>query len=369
VPDAIAEAPPRWEFYIGGALGLILGLGLRINDMIGTEIPGAILYSSIGAAARALVWFLVFSWLDGIPWRGALRQKTLAAGIVLLLPLAIVSGVLLRPVVMQTFCAFVALTLASTAQAVPIAHNLRLGRWVIVPVAVAALATYLGLVFDPAWRSASALSRSRVTARYYGARLHEVGAAPPLQRPLLIRRLNDMNQKLILDPLYVGLKSDPNNERLALDAAAWERARWDLLPNNVSSNNFLEQTDKVQANDPFGTEALILEFQFRLTVARFNAVDLKRPQKEEDAAKKIRDRYLQEAAKLLQRIIDLDPGQETILRYRLMQALLDTRDGERYSEAMTQAALIKELDENAPGPRWRLTDEQRESVRALFKPQ
>jgi hypothetical protein len=361
-PKAFAESPPRWEFYLGGALGLVLGLGLRINDLIGTEVPRAILYSSIGAVARALVWFIVFSWLDGISSRGRYRQIAMAGGLILVVLFGWFSGALLRPVVLQLFWVLAALAFTEAAKVVPMSPRTRLGRWVLAPLAVLASATYLGLVCDPTWRSASLLGHSRQAARFYSANLYEIATASPAGKRVLVQRLWPLTQEKILAPLYSAIQVDPQDTRPRLEAAGWERALWELLPNNSSSNKVLALTEEVKVLDPFGTEAQVREFQFRLVVARYNRVDPKQPAPVAEEAGKIRDRYLGEANKLLDQIVERDPALETRLRFRLIEALLDTSDPQRIKEAWKQMEVVKELDANAPGPRWRLSDEQRQRL-------
>jgi hypothetical protein len=377
VPEFVLASPPRWEFYLGGALGLVLGLGLRVNDLMGTEVPRSILFASIGAVARALIWFVVFSWLDGIPGRGKYRQMALVCGLLLVGVFGVFSGAILKPVVLQLFWVFAALALAGTASVVPLSPQARLGRWALVPVAIAAVATYLGLVCDPAWRSAGLLCHSRQAARFYPDRLHEVATAPPYQQPILIRRTGEILRKSILGPLYDGLNADPNNERLALEAASWERALWELEPKEKSLEATLEKSSEralaltagVHKYDPYGTEALVREYHFRLTVARFNPeFREKRSKKGEENLQNQRQARFQRLAELLSEILERDPALGARLRFRLIEALMDTRDAERIKEARAQIPVVKALDENAPGPRWRLSEEQRERIREWLKP-
>jgi len=378
-PGSLAESPPRWEFYLGGALGLVLGLGLRINDLIGTEMPRAILYSSIGAVARALIWFLVFSWFDGIPGRGRYRQLAMTGGLVLVAVFGIFSGALLRPVVLQLFWIFAALAVTGAIKVVPMSPQARLGRWVLVPLAIGAAATYLGLVCDPSWRAAGKLCEARQAARFYPDRLHEVGSARPFQQPVLIRQSADFVRKKILVPLYDGIKIDPTDETLTLEAAGWERALWELSPNESSSmresilidgGEFVSNEKGMPARlagvrnyDPNGTPAFISRFHFRLTVARFSPEFRESlPAKSQEHIQSRRAVEFREAEKLIAEIIEHDPALEARLRFRLIEALLDTRDRERIQQAYQQMEKVKELDATAPGPRWRLTDEQRERL-------
>jgi hypothetical protein len=363
LPESLAESPPRWEFYLGGALGLVLGLGLRINDLIGTEVPRAILYSSIGAVTRALIWFIVFSWLDGIPSRGQYRQLAMTGGLVLIAVFGIFSGALLRPVVLQLFWVFAALALTGAIKVVPMSPQARLGRWVLAPLAVGAAATFLGLVCDPCWRAAGKLCDARQAARFYPDRLHEVGSARPYQQPMMIRQAADFVRKKVLASLYDSVKLEPTDEIPALEAAGWERALWELNPNENSSKNASLLIGGVRGYDAEGVQAIIQEFHFRLTVARFSPEfreSLSAKSQEHIQARRAAE--FREAEKLINEITERDPALEARLRFRLIEALLDTRDRARIQQAYQQMEKVKELDANAPGPRWRLTDEQRERL-------
>src|SRR5262249_30897548 len=139
-------------------------------------------------------------------------------------------------------------------------------------------------------------------------------------------------------PLYDALIADPSNERIALEAAAWERALWELEPKERSLEKALEKTSEralalttgVHKYDPYGTEALVQELHFRLTVARFNPeFREKLSKKEEENLQRQRPSRFQKAQELIDQIIQRDPALETRLRFRLIDALMDTKDSDR----------------------------------------
>src|SRR5262249_2564946 len=125
-PTAPAEASgsserlPRWEFYLGGVVGLLLGLALRILDLTPEHRPD-VLFIPIGGGAigRALVWFGAFSLFEGVRLDAAARRKALLVGLVLLLAFGLVSGALMRPTVAQLFWVVAGLALAERV-AVPV---------------------------------------------------------------------------------------------------------------------------------------------------------------------------------------------------------------------------------------------------------
>src|SRR5689334_264323 len=58
-PNHLTTQSPdvRWEFYVGGMFGLVLGFVLRVN----TATPGNILAETYSAAVRSVVWFAAFA--------------------------------------------------------------------------------------------------------------------------------------------------------------------------------------------------------------------------------------------------------------------------------------------------------------------
>src|SRR5207248_2990812 len=102
---------PRWEFYIGGVAGLLLGLLLRVLDLPGSEEPNTILYSAYGAVGRALIWFVAFALFEGVNWSSPVRRNALLVGLGLVLVFGFISGALLRPALLQTFWVVAALAL------------------------------------------------------------------------------------------------------------------------------------------------------------------------------------------------------------------------------------------------------------------
>src|SRR5262249_32324510 len=77
-------APPgavRWEYYIGGSLGLLLGFVLRV----GALPPEDVLGEAVGAGLRAVVWFAAFALYERVRWTDAERVGALAAGVAALL--------------------------------------------------------------------------------------------------------------------------------------------------------------------------------------------------------------------------------------------------------------------------------------------
>src|SRR5262249_1179867 len=89
---------PRWEFFLGGAFGLIIGLGLRVNDLPGAEYSNAILQAGGAAVARAIVWFLAFALFETGNWNTAQRRRALNIGLAFVAGfLPCVGGRLRRP--------------------------------------------------------------------------------------------------------------------------------------------------------------------------------------------------------------------------------------------------------------------------------
>src|SRR5260370_36909683 len=109
-PDTMDSGPwMRWEFYVGGMVGLVLGFVLRALD----QSPDEILLEGTFSACRSIIWFAAFALFYSIPWPGASRPLALSAGMVALLLNLLVSGGIAMPSVAQHFWVMAALALNS----------------------------------------------------------------------------------------------------------------------------------------------------------------------------------------------------------------------------------------------------------------
>ncbi len=154
--DAFA---PRWEFYIGGMLGMIGGFLLSswpASDDPATQAEFII--SGVVAGCRAIVWFAAFAVFETVPWTRVLMRAAIAAGVIaLLLNLCVSGGIALPSVALPLwFMAALALNTLPT----PPKWNARTWVGVVLPLPLlAALCLYyLLVVFIPVTRSLASLN-------------------------------------------------------------------------------------------------------------------------------------------------------------------------------------------------------------------
>jgi hypothetical protein len=103
---------PRWEFYLGGVVGLLLGLFLRLIDLPITDAPQSITGIAAAAVGRSLVWFLAFALFEGTLWRTTARRRAVATGLILVALAGFAFGTILMPAVSQYFWAIAGIALS-----------------------------------------------------------------------------------------------------------------------------------------------------------------------------------------------------------------------------------------------------------------
>src|SRR5262249_19014422 len=96
----------RWEFYLGGMAGLLLGYFLREANQSADAMlafapltPAETIARALVAGGRSVLWFAVFALLEGVPWTRRSMALALAAGVAaLLIHLSIASSISLPSV-------------------------------------------------------------------------------------------------------------------------------------------------------------------------------------------------------------------------------------------------------------------------------
>src|SRR5262249_842050 len=157
-PEAFARL--RWEFYLGGVAGLLLGFVLRAGNMA----PEFILMEGVMAGIRSVIWFVAFAVIDGVLWRSAGRPLVLAAGVLALLVNLLFSGGIGLPSVAQPLWIMAALALNVAlppgGEAAKTAGN---WVWTVLPVPALAVLwlVYLAMVYGPVTNAADAVAQAR----------------------------------------------------------------------------------------------------------------------------------------------------------------------------------------------------------------
>jgi hypothetical protein len=355
-PPADAGEPPlRWEFYLGGMGGLILGFLLRASGLSQDEI----LTEGVVSAGRSIIWFVAFAAFDGIIWSGRWRTLALAGGVAALLINLSVSGGLSSPSVALPMWAVVALTLNGLPQDAP--HRAvpsGPGRLLPVPLTAAVALLYFLLIYQPVTASFAAMTEARgYYAPYAGelakaeVRLKEKADTPARERLQLVAGPSAIAAKLILPAVERARAADPGNVTPLKDLAHWKGQLWKLNPVSAPlREQALAAVEAAQRLDPEGREAYLVEYDLRLLFA-----DAAREAGNRDGA----NQELGRAAKAVREVVRRDPT-EARLRYQLADVLF--RAGGEV-DGREQAHKALQLDDVATEPGRKLTDAQREQAR------
>jgi hypothetical protein len=388
--SADAGEPPvpwtRWEFYLGGMLGLILGFVLRAMD----QSPDEILLEGAYSFCRAIVWFAAFALFYSIPWFGPSRIVALLAGIAALLLNLLVSGGIGMPSVAQPLWIMAALTLNSLGPFAPSPDSTfsprgnggegrvrpRPASWLLrmlpLPLLSGLGLAYVLLLFCPAVGCGDALAQAR---HYYAdwphvrsildydkcyvAGLFASGTAEPLHPlPMLALRPDELAKQAsarvrfvnhylleILGPLEHAVVADPGNASAWLELAEWyaEQAKINSESNFTKAIQCAEQARLL---DPDNKEPYL----FKGRLYRFLAERFKQHEKADYGR----------AAAAIRAAVQRDPT-DARLRYQLAETLFlaDLPVDGRY-----HAKIAQELDDQATQPERELTDVQRKQIRA-----
>jgi hypothetical protein len=366
------DRPPRWEFYIGGVTGLLLGLLLRVLDLPGSEEPNTILYSAYGAVGRALIWFVAFALFEGVRWPGPTRRNELLIGLGLVLVFGLVSGALLRPVVMQTFWVIAALALAGEPLPDDVTRPPILIRTLPAGLMLVAAIAYFVLLVQPAVTTAQLVAHAHRAASIYATdRIHydaEV-AVKSEEKQTARRRAKVFLETKIVAPLAQAVRANPGDADLQTELAGWARVNWKFAP-NLSTDEILKHTQTAATTDPYNAVPLVREFQLRATFATIHPNVYPDPKKYVEYTQKLRDEQFAAMDKLIPEILTRDPSMDARLRYRKIQSMIEVKDDKRYTTAInTDIPKLIDDDNAETRPRWKLTTNQRRQLDKWLKGQ
>jgi hypothetical protein len=348
------EKATRWEFYIGGMVGLVLGFIWAYGD-VPPEAPAKEVMN-LGSAAiyRAVLWFASFAMLETVraPSRALVISILVGVGIVLLL--GIVSDVPGRPTVL--FPLFVLLALAANL-ARPETSGIA-GAW-DKPVRVAGVMFTAGLALAcmitaglPAWSTASAIRQARMSSRHFPDKHRDFeNARFGIGRANALTSARSFLLTNILKPLLDAAERDPHNAALWLEIARWRRPLWQyqLIADPENAARVADETRKAAERagqlDPNNLAAKRSLFEALLLFRKNSTVR----QSERIAAMN----------KLIGQIAEREPTSEVPLRYRMVQMLLDRGDTEGVD---AEAATLLRLDDVEGSPHGRINADQREEI-------
>jgi hypothetical protein len=371
-----AEPRFRWEFYLGGMLGLILSFLLRVGPVLmeggGGSAGEKILGEGVLAAIRSLLWFMSFAILERIDWPARLRGLVLTTGVGALLLNLLVSGGISLPSVACLLLAVMALALNAWGYW-PLSW-LRQSRVLLtipVPVLAGLSLIYFATVFYPVTGGAALTRRALTARRYLLAR--NPNPVTLSERTILARNLH----KAVIPTLREAVELDAGNASLALDLAKVLGQIWTLTPKDESpgkqaldwagfairldpeSRNGYQTLYELHMFFAYGLEhqpvspGLGMLFGGAYQVSHLLRLRAKNLEYQENL-KKAREQH-RIAAEALARYLVMDPWNVEV-RFLVARACFDAGDLER----ARQQALETLVKNETVHPSRKLTDAQRE---------
>ncbi len=352
------EPPVRWEFYLGGMLGLTLGSVPRLAEA-GT---GGVLAEGVSAAARSAAWFLSFAVYERLPATSRGRALALAAGVAaLLLTLCVADGIG-SPSVAGLLWPALALGL-NAADARPAARLGRLTsvRILMLPAVTAAALVYLFFISYPVTAANAAAYRAAANGRFF---LDQVAARP---KSWPASRSSDAIKRQVIAPLERARTLDPDDARYAVRLADWYGRLGAIFPATPkvpdcfsAAFRFATLAEKLDPDGLEGPRAKVALCRLRAQVFEGEAKDVARAKdgkREKDLRNLAREQH-RLAAGVLAKVVERIPN-DAGLRFALAEQWFD---GGNVAAGRRQAVAALRLDQAATVPGRRLTDAQRPLV-------
>jgi O-Antigen ligase len=331
-----AEVGPseiRWEFYWGGAAGLVVAFLLRAGDLG----SGQILTEGVLSVVRATVWFGVFAGFTSIPKVGRTLVLTMGLGVTALLCNLLISGGIAQPSVAQPLWVVAALAL-------PVMTTVQFPAWraALGLAASLVLVVVFGFaVYEPLWRVDTLLAEAR---RHYGEDdmpgwRNQVKqrwlAALQTQNPRVIepafRESNQYLKQHILGPFERAIEVGTGDAKLPAELAQWYEEQWSLFPDNDDlGRKAVDMARKVQALDPDSRDGFSLEAELQTRRA--------------ERSPKNAQEHRQEALRATQAAVDRDPT-EASLHYELAELFFTLQDDASGKREASRALELNDLSE------------------------
>jgi hypothetical protein len=343
--------PTRWEFYLGGMVGLLLGYLLRHSGQSADDAltqdpvfstPALAVWLGIVAAVRSVIWFASYALIEEVRWPGRLLPGSLAVGVAaLLLYLCFWGGISFPNVALFLWLA-VGLALAALRRPAHQPGESILALSFPLVLAIGLVLAHVSYLFYPVSHAASLAHSASRAGRAYLAQLEREPEKLIDARKYLIER--------VVGPLRKGTEEDPRNARWQLHLATWYGEMWsaslrvgDRERARLYRRAGVTAASKAQEVDPQGAEGYQIEYRLHRRFAK--AMQLPKDRKEQFAL----------AAEALRKSIKNDPNNPS-LRYHLATTL---REAGEEKDANDEAQVAYHRNSQTPRPPRGLGDWQR----------
>jgi hypothetical protein len=341
----------RWEFYLGGMAGLILGFVLSsLPGLKGGESAWEILETGLVAGGRGVLWFAAFALFETVPWTPGVQRRAILAGVLALLFNLGVSGGIALPSVAQPLWIMAALGSNAVCRRVPRPARTWLGVVLPLPLLAAACLFYALTVCVPVSRCQGNLAEvARLTSRWtreldpaWRASLEP--GADTSQRLAVVDQCKRYVDRVVLPRLRTARELDPTNVDPWVDLAFWYGEKWKLAPDLETRARAEHAATEAVRIDPEGKGGYLAAYRLNLLFAQFS-----------DRQTRF---LLDRAAASLKEVVRRDPT-EARLRYQLADLLARAGDD---AEARHVADEALRLDAASTEPLRRLTETQRKQA-------
>jgi hypothetical protein len=340
----------RWEFYLGGIGGLILGFVWLVGDMPAEAPPNEIFKLGASAIIRAVLWLGAFALLETVRANPRALCRAILVGVTFVFGFGLVSDSAGLPTLLFPMWVMLALAMNFRDGAPAVVPE---GKWTR-PILLTGVTAALGLAIVffvmaalPAWATSSGVRQARMSSRNFAEKYRQVGLARSgPERANAHTAASRVLAYNILNPMLEAAFRDPGNAALWLEISHWRRPLWEyeLRADPEAALRVADQTlraadraDRLDAKNPAAKrnlfEALLL-FRDRSSVLETERVFVLK--------------------RLVGQLAERDPTTEVLLRYRLLIVQLDRGGADELKPEIT---MLFEL--NRQKDRGQLTADQK----------
>jgi hypothetical protein len=402
-PAPVARVDTRWEFYLGGSIGLLFGFlisGLMESDasqVADLDLLSKLLFwlahdrdKLIRVTLCSLLWFPTFGLLEIVPWNRTALRLVLVAGVTGLLLNLTVSGGISYPSVALPLWVFAALALNTLPdQPLPWGSRSWLAQVLPLPVAVTLCVAFFMLIFypvttcfsllkmvyrfeigwvaqwDPEWlqlqlqivNEREEKKRQDLQKKRADITRRNMNAIKPFARPTS-REDSEQTPMGVLATLQEAHEQDPNDVLPCLELAYWNGEYWKLVlfqgaqarPPLKIREDAVRWAAKAQEIDPESLEGYLTLYRLNLLFAQF--------------AEKQTQSFYNLAARALAQAVKRDPT-EARLHFQLADAWFKA---DNPVEGRAAAREAQRLDALSTEPTRQLSNAQREQIKNWLNP-
>jgi O-antigen ligase len=278
----------RWEFYLGGMAGLIVGFLLWTLDLSKENISDQLIYGGFLAGLRSLIWFAAFGLYESLAWGGRPRTLALVLGVVALLANLSISGGISFPSVAQPMWIVGALALNSLPQPISAPQQRSwFATMAPLPIAVVACLGVYVFICSPVISCSTPLREAR---KYYGTYAIKMANAQSAESPSAAQKSGAEARDVlrhIVSQLQLAAWGSPKHKENAVladpfvELAQWKGEEWKQVyrkgaPLIEARQQAASAAKEATRLDPEGTEGYWAQYQANMTFAKAATTEVRK---------------------------------------------------------------------------------------------